>query len=400
MDDELLQRYARLIVEVGANVQPGQIIGLQCAPEHARLVRAIAAAAYDRGALFVDPWWFDPQIKRARLEHAAEDTLDYVPRWWGERALGLGAAHGVRISLQPVVPPGALDGIDPVRAGKDGLPRVREIFQVINDQTTNWCVVPAPTEDWATVVYPDLDPAAALERLEEQLVFMLRLDEDDPAAAWQTRLQELHDNARRIDALGLDEVRFEGPGTDLRIGLLPTSRFAFDTPGSRTVDGIQFSPNLPTEEIWTTPDPTRAEGYVTATKPLVLGGSEVHGLRVRFEGGRAVQIDADRSADVLRGRCAVDEGAARLGEVALVDREGRVGRTDTVFFTTLLDENAASHLALGSGYATGVGPADAERVNRSEIHIDFMIGGDEVDVTGVTRDGAEVPLLRGGAWQL
>jgi aminopeptidase len=400
MDDELLQRYARLIVEVGANVQPGQIVGIQCAPGQARLVRAIASAAYDRGALFVDPWWFDPEVKRARLERAAEDTLGFVPPWWGERALALGAAHGVRISLQPVVPPGALDGIDPVRAGKDGLPRVRELFQVINDQTTNWCVVPGPTEDWATVVHPDLEPPAALERLEEQLVFMLRLDEDDPAAAWQARLQELHDNARRIDALGLDEVRFAGPGTDLRVGLLPTSRFAFDTPGSRTVDGIQFSPNLPTEEIWTTPDPTRAEGYVTATKPLVLGGSEVHGLRVRFEGGRAVQIDADRSADVLRGRCAVDEGASRLGEVALVDREGRVGRTDTVFFTTLLDENAASHLALGSGYATGVDPADADRVNRSEIHIDFMIGGDDVDVTGVTRDGTEVPLLRGGAWQV
>ena len=400
MDDELLERYAQLIVEVGANVQPGQIVGLQCAPQHARLVRAIAAASYDRGALFVDPWWYDPQIKRTRLEQAAEDTLSFVPSWWGDRALDLGEAHGVRISLQPVVPPGALEGIDPVRAGKDGLPRVRELFQVINDQTTNWCVVPAPTEDWAAVVHPGLPPAEALARLEEQLVFMLRLDQDDPAAAWKTRLQELHENARRIDALGLDEVRFEGPGTDLRIGLLPTSRFAFDTPGAKTVDGVQFAPNLPTEEIWTTPDPDRAEGHVTATKPLVLGGAEIHGLRVQFEGGRAVRIDADRSADVLRGRCAVDEGASRLGEIALVDREGRVGRTDTVFFTTLLDENAASHLALGSGYATGVGAGDADRINRSEVHIDFMIGGDDVDVTGVRHDGSEVPLLRGGAWQI
>lgn len=400
MDDELLQRFANLIVEVGANVQPGQVVGIQCAPEHAPAVRAIAAAAYDRGALFVDPWWFDPRIKRTRLERAAEDTLEFVPSWWGDRALSLGAAHGVRISLQPIVPPGFLDGIDPARAGLDGLPRVKQMFEVINDQTTNWTVVPWPTIEWASVVHPHLPPEQALGRLEEQLVYVLRLDADDPAAAWQSRLSELHDNARRIDALALEAIRFEGPGTELTIGLLPTSRFAFDTPGMRTVDGIQHAPNLPTEEIWTTPDPLRVDGLVSATKPLALAGSEVHGLRIRFEGGRAVQIDADEGADVLRGRCSVDEGASRLGEVALVDREGRVGRTDTIFHTTLLDENAASHLALGSGYATGVSSSDLDRINRSAIHLDFMIGSDDVAVTGRTRDGRDVPLLRGGAWQV
>jgi aminopeptidase len=400
VDDDLLQRFARLVVEVGANVQPGQVVGIQCATEHGPVVRAIAAAAYDRGAVFVDPWWYDPAVKRTRLERAAEDTLSFVPAWWGERVLALGAAHGVRISLQPIVPPGFLDGIDPARAGKDGLPRVKEMFQVINDQTTNWTVVPWPTAAWAAVVHPHLEPEQALGRLEEQLVYMLRLDEEDPAAAWKARLQELWDSARRIDAVRFDAIRFEGPGTDLTVGLLPSSRFAFDTPGMRTVDGIEHAPNLPTEEIWTTPDPERVDGVVSATKPLVVGGSEIHGLRVRFEGGRAVQIDADQNADVLRGRVASDEGASRLGEVALVDREGRVGRTDTVFHTTLLDENAASHLALGSGYATGVSSeADAARINTSAVHIDFMIGSNDVAVTGITRDGHDVPLLRGGAWQ-
>lgn len=400
MDDELLERYARLVVEVGANVQPGQVVGIQCAPEHAPVIRAIAAAAYDRGAVFVDPWWYDPAVKRTRLERAAEDTLSFVPTWWGERVLALGAAHGVRISLQPIVPPGALYGIDPARAGKDGLPRVKEMFQVINDQTTNWTVVPWATEEWATLVHPHLEPEQALGRLEEQLVYMLRLDAEDPAAAWKSRLQELWDSARRIDEARFDAIRFEGPGTDLTVGLLPSSRFAFDTPGMRTVDGIEHAPNLPTEEIWTTPDPERVDGIVSATKPLVVGGSEIHGLRVRFEGGRAVQIDADDNAEVLRGRVEEDEGAARLGEVALVDREGRVGRTDTVFHTTLLDENAASHLALGSGYATGVSSAeDAARINKSAIHIDFMIGSNDVAVTGITRDGQDVPLLRDGAWQ-
>jgi aminopeptidase len=400
VDEELLERYARLIVEAGANVQQGQIVAIQCAAGHGPIVRAIAAAAYDRGARFVDPWWFDPQVKRTRLLRAAEDTLDFVPSWYGNRVLGLGESHGVRISLQPVVPPGLLDDIDPARAGKDPLPRVAEMFQVINDATTNWTVVPWPTIEWASIVHPHLEPEQALGRLEEQLVFMLRLDAEDPAAAWRDRLEELHANAQRIDALRLDAIRFQGPGTDLTVGLLPTSRFAFDVPGMRTVDGVQHAPNLPTEEIWTTPDPARADGVVTATKPLLVAGSTVEGLRVRFEGGRAVRIDADRNADTLRGRCAVDEGASRLGELALVDRDGRVGRTDTVFHTTLLDENAASHLAFGSGYQTGVREADRDRVNHSEVHIDFMIGSNEVDVTGLRADGGEVPLLRGGAWQI
>jgi aminopeptidase len=184
------------------------------------------------------------------------------------------------------------------------------------------------------------------------------------------------------------------------VGLLPTSRFAGESPGMTNVDGVVHNPNLPTEEVFTTPDPTRTEGVVTATKPLNVGGAVVQGLRVRFEGGRAVEIDADEGADALRASVAKDDGAARLGEVALVDREGRIGKTGTVFFNTLLDENAASHIALGSAYAIAVGDVDRDRINKSAIHVDFMIGSDEVAVTGLTRDGREVPVLRGGSWQL
>jgi aminopeptidase len=160
-------------------------------------------------------------------------------------------------------------------------------------------------------------------------------------------------------------------------------------------------PNIPTEEVYTTPDPERTTGFVTSTKPLDVMGSLVTGLRVRFEGGRAVEIDADTNADALRGRCATDDGAARLGEVALVDRESRIGRLGRTFFTTLLDENAASHIAFGDAYASAIAdPADLPRINASGVHIDFMIGSDEVDVTGTTKSGAVVPLLRGGAWQI
>jgi aminopeptidase len=167
-----------------------------------------------------------------------------------------------------------------------------------------------------------------------------------------------------------------------------------------TVDGIEHQPNLPTEEVFTTPDPLRADGVVSATKPLDLNGTLVEGLTVRFEGGRAVQVDAASGADAMRSRLAKDEGAARLGELALVDREGRIGKTGTVFFNTLLDENAASHLAFGNAYAIAVGAQDHGRINTSAIHVDFMVGGDEVAVTGLAKDGREVPVLRGGTWQL
>jgi aminopeptidase len=399
VDDATLGRYAKLVVEVGANVQPGQTVWVVAEPRAAPLVRLVAAEAYERGARFVDAWYFDPFVKRIRLERAAADTLDYVPPWYGSRLLQLGEGHGVRISITPQVPPGLLDGIDPARAGKDGLPAHKENFEVINARTTNWTVVPWPVPEWARLVHDGLDDAAALARLWEQLVYVLRLDEPDPAAAWHARLRQLHEVGRRIDEHRFDALRFEGPGTDLTVGLLPTSRFSLETPGMETVDGVVHAPNLPTEEIASAPDPQRVDGVVTATKPLDVSGSVVRELRVRFEGGRAVEIEGD-GADALRGRVAKDEGAARLGEVALVDNEGRIGKTGTVFFNTLLDENAASHLAFGNAYAMTVGAEDRDAINKSAIHIDFMVGSDDVAVTGVTRDGSSVPVLRGGSWQI
>jgi aminopeptidase len=400
VDDALLARYAKLIVETGANVQPGQDVLVIAAPESATLVRAIAGHAYERGARFVDPWYFDPQVKRIRALTAADDTLDFVPPWIGKRLLELGEGHGVRISVSPNAPPGLMRGVDPGRAGRDPLPAVPEHMQVINARTTNWCVVPWATPAWAQFVHPDLEPDAALAKLIEELIYVLRLDEDDAEAAWEERFAELHAAGKKLDAANLDALHFEGPGTDLMVGLLPTSSFAGDEPGAKTVDGIVFHANIPTEEVFTTPDPERVEGVVTATKPLDLNGTQVDGLRIRFEGGRAVSIEADEGAEALRARAAKDDGASRLGEVALVDREGRIGKTGTIFSNTLLDENAASHIALGSAYATAVGDADRDRINKSGIHIDFMIGSDDVTVTGVTRDGQRVTVLQGGRWQL
>jgi len=275
---------------------------------------------------------------------------------------------------------------------------VKEWTTVINARTVNWCVVPCPTPKWAELVHPELEPDAALDKLWDEVTHVCRLDEDDPVEEWETRNTALKTAAERLTDRRFDAIHLKGPGTDLTIGLLPTSRWIGG--GEETVDGIPHMANLPTEEVFTSPDPDRVQGTVRATRPLYSQGRIIEGLTVRFEGGRAVQIDADSGAETLRALVKRDEGGTRLGELALVDREGRVGPLDTVFYDTLLDENAASHIALGSAYDAAADKEDHERLNRSEIHVDFMIGGPEVDVTGITREGERVPVLRGSVWQL
>ena len=400
MSDTDLSRLADLAVAVGANVQPGQIVCVTAELEHHDLARAIAASAYDRGAKFVDVWYIDPLVKRARIEFAADDTLDFVPPWYGERILELGRQRGANIVIRGTTAPGALDGLDPKRAGRDQLPRIKETNTIVNERTVNWTILACPTIPWARLCYPDLDDEAALAKLWREVLHVSRLDEPDPLAAWEERIVALERAAEAMNDGGFDAIHFEGEGTDLTIGLLPTSTWRMAR--WSTVDGIRHLPNVPSEEVFTSPDPERVEGHVRATKPLVLtDGTLVRGLEVRFEGGRAVDIDAAENAEVLRSRVRIDNGATRLGEVALVDRESRIGQLGTVFYETLLDENAASHIALGSGFSWAVETdEDRAHVNESVAHIDFMIGGNDVDVTGVTRDGERVPLLRDGAWQL
>ena len=401
MDPELLERYADLIVSVGANVQPDQVMAVEALPEAQPLVQAIARRAYEKGARYVDVQYFDGSVKRIRAQTAREETLAWVPPWLGRRMEMLGELDAARCVLVPLVPPGLLDGVDPARAGLDRLPTVEETFKMIDDRSIAWTLSPYPALAWAQLVYPELDGEAAVESLWTDIAHVCRLDEPDPAQAWHDRIEQIFQVASRLDALELDALHFEGPGTDLTVGLLPSSRFAKEGGSSQTRTGVRHVPNIPTEEVYTTPDPRRTEGVVSSTKPLDVAGSLLTGLRIRFEGGRAVEIDADANADALRGRCAIDEGASRLGEVALVDRESRIGKLGRTFYTTLLDENAASHLALGDAYSSPIADdADLPEINESAVHIDFMIGSDDVSVTGTTRAGKNVPILRGGSWQI
>jgi aminopeptidase len=393
-----IERLADLIVGFGANVQPGQILSVTAYLGMEDAARAVARAAYARGAKYVDVFWWDQLVKRERLLHAAEDTLDFVPPWFEQRLEWLSEEHAARVSLAGTIS-SALDGIDPARSGRDVLPYVPAIPRIVNERTTNWCAAPYPNPAWAQRVHPELAPEEGLDKLWEEIEYVLRLDTDDPAAAWRERMAAIVGSAARLTDRRFDAIHLKGPGTDLTVGLFPSSRWL--GADFTTVDGLTHYPNLPTEEVFTTPDPERVDGHVSSTMPLEFYGSHMDGIRIEFEGGRAVKVDAEVGAEALRATIAKDDGASRLGELALVDKEGRIGPLGTVFYETLLDENAASHLALGNAYSFPVeDDADRTRINQSGIHLDFMIGSNDVDVDGITTDGDRVPVLRGGSWLL
>ncbi len=397
---DVAHRLAELAVGFGANVQPGQIVGVSSYVGKEELTRAIAREAYLAGASWVDVMYYDDLVKHERLAHAAEDeTLDFVPPWMSKRLLWLSDERAARIALSGPQAPGAFDDVEPARAGRDLLPWLPESSRVVNDRTTNWTIVPGPTREWAHIVYPDLAPEQALDRLWKAVEHMCRLDDEDPVAAWERRLSELTGAARRLTERRFDAIRLHGEGTDLTIGLLPSSTWGAAT--FERVDGLVHHPNLPTEEVFTTPDPQRADGVVTMTMPKELYGAVVDGIRIEFAGGCAVRIDAKKGAETLRTAAAKDEGARRLGELALVDGSGRIGPLRTVFYDTLIDENAASHMALGNGLPrTLAAPADLARMNESAIHIDLMVGSPDLDVDGITAAGEHVPVLRGGQWAI
>jgi aminopeptidase len=393
-----VERLADLLVGFGANLQPGQIVGVTAYLGMEDAARAVAEAAYKRGAKYVDVLWWDQLVKRERLELAADDTLDYVPPWLEQRMKWLSSERAARVTLTGGVSD-VFDGIDPARTGRDLLPYTSAVPWIVNERTTNWTAGPCPNIGWARRVHPELEPEAALDKLWDEITYVLRLDMDDPVEAWRERMRVIVASADRLTERRFDALHLRGPGTDLTIGLMPSSKWLGAT--FSTTEGLTHYPNLPTEEVFTTPDPERVDGHVSATMPLELYGSYMDGIRIEFEGGRAVKVDADEGADALRATVARDAGSSRLGEIALVDKEGRIGPLRTVFYETLLDENAASHIALGNAYTFPVEDEDdRRRVNVSDIHVDFMIGSNEVDVDGVTREGDRVPVLRGGTWQI
>ncbi len=388
-------RYAELAVRVGANVQPGQLVDVLARIEHAEVARAVARAAYAAGARYVDVYYSDQHLRRALIQGAPDDVLSWTPPWLMKRARAVGDERAAVVALTGDAEPDLLADLPGDRVGKARmLELAEESTRQVNEQLNNWTVIGVPNPGWAQQMFGEPD----VERLWRAVEHCVRLDEDDPVAAWRTHVGAIGRRAKRLNDLHLDAVRFRGPGTDLTVGLLPESRW--QGVESKTTLGLPYVANMPTEEVFTTPDAGRTEGHVRSTRPLALNGQIVKGLEMRFERGRMVEVRADEGADVITGQLASDERAAFLGEIALVDGTSRIGQTGLTFFETLFDENATCHVAYGSAYAEAVEGEPGEAVNVSSVHTDFMVGGPDVEVDALLGNGDVVPLLRRDVWQL
>ena len=404
--NELLKKYARLIAETGVATEKGHTVVLQISADQAPLARLITQEAYKLGAAEVIVQWTDDQIQREFLLHAATDRIENVPQSKIDQAdewLEKGASRISVVSADP----DAFAGVDSQRvasyqaaAGK-ALMNLRKATQA---NKVSWTVVAAAGKQWAAKVFPDLPEEEQVDALWDQIFKTTRVYEEDPVLAWKKHDEKLAKKAEELNQEQFSALHYTAPGTDIIIGL--PKNHLWEGAGSYNARGEKFMANMPTEEVFTAPDSHRVDGYISSTKPLSYAGTIISGMKFTFKDGKVVDFSAEQGEDVLEKLLDTDEGARRLGEVALVPDPSPISQSGIIFFNTLFDENASNHLALGSAYAFsvkgGTEMSDEELaeagLNRSQTHVDFMVGSDKMDIDGIREDGSTVPIFRNGDW--
>ena len=402
-----LDLYADLLVKKGAAVRPGQELVVECPVERADFARRVVEAGYRAGAGHVTVIWDDDAISRLTYENVDVDWFRHVPSWKVEQLNSLAEAGATFLFLEGS-DPSALKGIDPAKPAAASKARNTECksFRDGMDFGRNvWCIAGVPVTAWAREVFPGTSDAEATYRLWNLILSVARADGDDPESAWETHNASFEKTKRFLNGHRFDALRYEASnGTNLIVGLNPGH--VWDGGAARTQDGTTFFPNIPTEEVFTSPDRARAEGIVYSAMPLVHAGQIVRDFWLRFEAGRVVDFGAEQGAEVLRHIIETDDNSCRLGECALISKNTPIRQSETLFFDTLYDENASCHLALGMGFpeclegGVNLGKEEllARGVNQSVAHVDFMIGTDDLNVWGICEDGTEVPVFENGQW--
>jgi aminopeptidase len=395
-------RYADAIVEAGVGLRRGELLVVQAQPQHRELVVAIAEAAYRRGARHVHLDTVDQLVAAARFRHGGRAAIGGNAPWIRQRGRALLQPDTALVGIQGEGDPGAYAGLDSARIAEHELESrrpVRFLVEGIRASRVRWALAAWPTDAWAGLVYPELPLLEARRRLGRDLLSFCRVAaaDGDGTEGWVAHMKTLETRSRKLTRLGLERLELRAPGTELTVGL---ARGGIWRGGrERTTHGRMTSPNMPTEEVFTSPAPAATEGTFRCSRPLNFRGRLIEGIRGEFHGGRLVRLDADRDEerDLLAALVDTDADARRLGEVALVDSSSRIGRAGRTYFETLIDENAAAHIAFGGGFPN-TRPAGAPRVNSSSLHLDVMVGTDDLDVTGYAARGRRVPLIAGGVW--
>ena len=406
IDPEKLDRLAEVAIKVGLQLQPGQDLVMTAPVAALPLVRRIAAHAYKAGATLVTPIFSDEEVTLARYRNAPDGSFDKAPGWLYEGMARAFEGNAARLAIAGDNPM-LLAGEDPARvarANRANSMAYKPALEKITGFDINWNIVSYPSPNWAKQVFPNDSEDEAVRKLAEAIFSASRVDVADPVAAWRDHNAALRARHGWLNGKNFAALHYSGPGTDLTIGLADGHQWKGGA--SEAKNGITCNPNIPTEEVFTTPHAQRVEGHVRSTKPLAHNGTLIENIEVVFSEGRITEAKATRGAEVLNKVIDTDEGARRLGEVALVPHSSPISQSGLLFYNTLFDENAASHIALGQCYADcfeGGKSMSADEIarrggNRSLIHIDWMIGSADIDIDGITQDGQREPVMRKGEW--